>query len=146
MALAERTAEVQWQGTLAEGDGTVRAGSGAVTDLALDWASSSETAHGTTSPEELLAAAHASCYAMALTLLLARDGHRAEHLDVQATCALEERGDWYTVSSIDLAVTGTVADLDPAAFEQAAREADEHCPISNALRDNVEIRLTATLA
>ena len=92
MALAERTAEVQWNGTLADGDGSVRAGSLAVTDLPLDWASRSDRADGKTSPEELLAAAHASCYAMSLTLLLARDGKRAEHLDVKAKCSLEERG------------------------------------------------------
>src|SRR3712207_912193 len=117
MALAERTAEVQWNGTLADGDGSVRAGSMAVTDLPMDWASRSDTAHGTTSPEELLAAAHAGCYAMSLTLLLARDGKRAEHLDVKAKCSLEERGDWYRISAMDLAVTGTVPEMDPAAFE-----------------------------
>ncbi len=146
MALAERTAQVGWNGTLADGEGTVQGGGGAVSDLPLDWASRSETAEGTTSPEELLAAAHASCYAMALTLLLSRQGTRAEHLDVKAKCSLEERGDWYTVTAMDLAVVGTVPGIDPAAFETAAREADEHCPISNALRDNVEIRLSATLA
>src|SRR3712207_4534860 len=102
MALAERTAAVQWHGALADGDGSVRAGSGAVTDLALDWAASSEKADGKTSPEELLAAAHASCYAMSLTLLLARQGRRAERLDVAATCALEERGEWYAVTAMDL--------------------------------------------
>jgi osmotically inducible protein OsmC len=146
MALAERTAQVQWTGTLADGSGTVKAGSGAVSDLALDWASDSASADGTTSPEELLAAAHAGCYAMALALLLARQGNRAERLDVGATCALEERGDWYAITAIDLHVTGTVPGLDGAAFEQAAEEADEHCPISIALRDRVEIRVKATLA
>ena len=145
MALAERTADVKWNGTLADGSGAVQGGGGAIADVPVDWASSSGRAHGTTSPEELLAAAHASCYAMALTLLLARDGKKAEELDVKATCALEERGDWYTISSMELAITGRVPDLDAEAFEAAAREADEHCPISNALRDNVDIRLTATL-
>ncbi len=146
MALAERTAQVQWTGTLADGSGTVKAGSGAVNDLALDWASDSASADGTTSPEELLAASHAGCYAMALTLLLAREGNRAERLDVGAKCALEERGDWYAITSIDLDVTGTVPGLDGAAFEQAAKEADEHCPVSIALRGQVEIRVKATLA
>jgi len=146
MALAERTAEVKWHGSLADGDGTVRGGSEDYTDLPLDWASRSDRANGKTSPEELLAAAHASCYAMAFTLLLARDGIKADELDVQAKCSLEESDEWYTITAIDLAVTGRVPDMDTERFEAAAREADEHCPISNALRGNVDIRLRATLA
>ena len=146
MALAERTAEVHWNGTLAKGDGTLRAGSEAITDLPIDWASRSDRAHGTSSPEELLAGAHASCYAMALSLLLTRDGTPPESLDVKAKCSLEESGEWYTVSAIDLEVRGSVDGLDADAFERAAREADSHCPISVALRDNVEVRLSATLA
>jgi osmotically inducible protein OsmC len=146
MELAERTAEVHWNGTLASGDGTLRAGSEAVTDLPIDWASSSAKAHGTSSPEELLAGAHASCYAMALSLLLTRDGTPPESLDVKASCSLEEDGDWYTIRSMELDVRGSVPDLDADAFERAARSADEHCPISNAVRDNVEVRVTATLA
>jgi len=146
MALAERTAEVHWNGTLAKGDGTLRAGSEAVTDLPIDWASRSDRAHGTSSPEELLAGAHASCYAMSLSLLLTRDGTPPETIDVKAKCSLEEAGEWYTVSAIDLEVRGEVPDLDAEAFERAAREADAHCPISLALRDNVEVRLSATLA
>lgn len=146
MALAERTAEVRWNGTLASGDGTLRAGSEAVTDLPIDWASSSDRAHGTSSPEELLAGAHASCYAMALSLLLTRDGTPPETLDVRARCSLEEDGDWYRVTAMDLEVRGAVPDLDGGAFERAAREADRHCPISNALRESVEIRLDAALA
>jgi len=146
MALAERTAEVRWNGTLAKGDGTLRAGSEAVTGLPIDWASRSDRANGTSSPEELLAGAHASCYAMALSLLLTRDGTPPDHLDVKAKCSLEEDGEWYTVKAMDLEVRGAVPDLDADAFETAAREADAHCPISNALRDNVEIRLSAELA
>ena len=146
MALAERTAEVHWNGTLAKGDGTLRAGSEAITDLPIDWASRSDRAHGTSSPEELLAGAHASCYAMALSLLLTRDGTPPGSLDVKAKCSLEEAGEWYTVSAIDLEVRGSVDGLDADGFERAAREADAHCPISVALRDNVEVRLSATLA
>ena len=102
-------------------------------------------AHGTKGPDDRIAHIHASCYAMSLTLLLARDGVKADALDVQAKCALEEDGDWYRVQSIDLAVRGRVPDIDAERFEAAAREADVHCPISIALRDNVEIRLSATL-
>ena len=146
MALAERTAEVRWNGTLAKGDGTMRAGSEAVTDLPIDWASRSDRAHASSSPEELLAGAHASCYAMALSLLLTRDGNPPEHLDVKAKCSLEEDGDWYTVTAMDLSVVGAGPGLDADAFDTAAREADAHCPISNALRDNVKIRLSSELA
>lgn len=145
MELAERTAEVRWNGTLASGDGTLHAGSAAVTDLPIDWASSSAKAHGTSSPEELLAGAHASCYAMALSLLLTRDGTPPESLDVKASCSLEEDGDWYTIKAMELDVRGSVPDLDADAFERAAKAADEHCPISNAVRDNVEVRVTASL-
>jgi osmotically inducible protein OsmC len=146
MALAERTAQVRWNGTLASGEGKLRAGSEAVTDLPIDWAPTSEQAHGTSSPEELLAGAHASCYAMALTLLLTRGGTPPESIDVKARCSLAEDGDWYTVTAMDLDVRAAVPDLDADAFERAAREADAHCPISNAVRDNVDVRLDAKLA
>lgn len=145
MALAERTAAMHWNGTLASGDGTLTAGSEAVTDLPIGWASRSDRADGKSSPEELLAAAHASCYAMALSLLLTREGSPPDSIDVKAKCSLEESGDWYTVKSLDLQVTGTVPDLDADAFEKAAIEADRHCPISNAVRDNVEVRVSASL-
>ncbi len=146
MALAERTAEVRWNGTLAKGDGAMRAGSESVTDLPIDWASRSARAGGKSSPEELLAGAHAACYAMSLSLLLTRDGTPPESLDVKAKCSLAESGEWYRVEAMDLEVRGSVPDLDADAFEKAAREADERCPISVALRDSVEIRLSATLA
>lgn len=146
MALAERTAEMNWNGTLASGDGTLTAGSEAVTDLPIGWASRSDRADGKSSPEELLAAAHASCYAMALSLLLTREGTPPESIGVKAKCSLEESGDWYTVKALDLEVTGTVPDLSAEAFEKAAIEADQHCPISNAVRDNVEVRVSASLA
>lgn len=145
MALAERTAEVHWESSLARGEGSVRGGSGAVSDVPLDWASRSERAHETTSPEELLAAAHASCYAMALSLLLSRAGNAPERLDVKAKCSLEAEGDWYRISALDLDVRGEVAGLDAEAFNRAAEEADAHCPVSNALRGGVELRLSATL-
>ncbi|MBA2517452.1 MAG: OsmC family peroxiredoxin [Solirubrobacterales bacterium] len=145
MALAERTAEVEWKGTLARGEGMMRAGSGSVTDLPISWASRSDRADGKSSPEELLAGAHASCYALALALFLTRDGTPPDSIDVKAKCSLEEMGDWYTVKSMDLEVRGAVPELDAAGFEKAAREADVHCPISNALRDTVEIRLSAEL-
>lgn len=145
MALAERTAEVHWNGTLAQGEGSMRAGSEAVTDLPISWASRSDNADGTSSPEELLAAAEASCYAMALSLYLTREGTPPASLDVKAKCSLEEQGDWYKVTAIDMEVRGQVPDLDAEGFERAAREAESVCPVSNAMRGNVEIRLSASL-
>jgi len=146
VALAERTAEMRWNGTLAKGDGALKAGSGAVDELPIGWASRSDRADGKSSPEELLAGAHASCYAMALSLLLTREGTPPDSIDVKAKCSLAEDGDWYTVKALDLEVTGTVPELEADAFEKAAVEADRHCPISNAVRDNVEVRISATLA
>ena len=143
MTLAERTAEVHWEGTLARGEGEVLGGSGA--SLPLDWASSSEGADGKTSPEELLAASHASCYAQALALMLTREGTPPERLDVRAKCSLEERGEWFEITTVDLEVRGAVPDLDEEAFERAAERADRRCPVSNALRAGVEIRLNASL-
>jgi osmotically inducible protein OsmC len=146
MAFAERTAEVHWDGTLVRGQGSLRAGSGVVMDLPLDWASRSETAHGTASPEEPLAGAHASCYAMALALLLTRAGSPPQSIDVTATCALDADGEWYRVSSLALRVRASVPGLDEEAFARGAREADARCPISIAVRDNVRVRLDAALA
>ena len=145
MALAERTAEVHWESSLARGQGSVQGGSGAVSDVPLDWASRSDRAHGTTSPEELLAAAHASCYAMALSLLLTREGTPPERLDVKAKCSLEADGDWYRISALDLVVRGEVPGLDANGFARATEDADAHCPVANAVREGVEIRLRATL-
>jgi osmotically inducible protein OsmC len=82
---------------------------------------------------------------MTLSLLLARDGHRAERLDVRAKCSLDRDGKWYAVTAMDLEVRGRVPGLDAAAFEASAREADGGCAISNALRGGVELRLSATL-
>jgi len=146
MALAERTAEVVWTATLARGEGRLKAGSGAVGDLPIDWASRSDRADGRSSPEELLAAADASCYAMSLSLLLTREGTPPERIDVKAKCSLEEQGEWYRVSAIDLDVRAAVPELSEEDFQRAARDADAQCPISKALRGDVDVRLTASLA
>lgn len=143
MALIERTARITWQGTLASGSGSAQLDSGA--ELKLDEASRTETAQGSTSPEELLAAAHASCYAMALTLVLSHHGHKAEALDVTGTCTLEKREVGFEITHLKLDVSGRVPDLSAEAFEQIAAEADQGCPVSNAVRGNVEIALDVQL-
>jgi len=143
MAIAERRAEVEWNGDLAHGNGTVDMASGAAGDLAVTWASRTERSEGKTSPEELIAAAHASCYAMALSHTLAQQGNPPTSLHVTATCAFDS--DAVKITSVDLAVRGRVPGLNQSAFENVASQADQGCPVSNALRNNVDIHLHAQL-
>lgn len=148
MALATRDANVTWSGTLASGDGELRTGalSGA---LPMEWAKRTEQAEGTTSPEELLAAAHASCYAMTLALLLSREGHEPERLDVHGTCELDKTGGTpeYAITGLRLEVEGVVPGIDGEAFEALARRANEECAITAALQGaRAEVVLQATLA
>ena len=143
---ATRSATVTWNGTLAEGSGTVTAGTtGLFSDLPVSWASRTEDPDGRTSPEELLAAAHASCFSMALAGGLARAGTPPDHVHVSATVTFEKVGDAWTVSRSELDVVGVVPGLDEAGFDAAAREAKDGCPISRALAGNVELSVSATL-
>jgi len=143
---AVRRAEVVWEGSLARGSGKVSASSSqAFSDLSVSWASRTERANGQTSPEELVAAAHASCFAMALSFGLGNDGHPPERLQVSATVTFDQvDGGWKVVSSA-LTVRGTVPGLDDAAFKQAAEGAKEGCPISQALKGNVALSVDASL-
>jgi osmotically inducible protein OsmC len=146
MIKAERHAHVVWQGDLQQGSGKITSvGSGALANLPVTWASRTERADGKTSPEELLAAAHASCYAMAFSHILAQAGTPATNLAVSATCTFEHIEGKFKVSTIHLDVHGTVPNLDPAGFAQAAQKAEEACPVSNALRNNVQIQVNARL-
>jgi osmotically inducible protein OsmC len=147
MAVAERRAEAVWNGDLMSGNGQLTlASSGVVRDTAVTWASRTESPDGRTSPEELLAAAHASCYAMAFAATLARQKTPPERLHVAAVAGLDRRPEGgFKVTTMDLTVRGRVPGLDQAGFEEAARAGEQGCPISNALRGNVEIRVTATL-
>lgn len=143
---ATRTSTVTWTGSLAEGSGTVSAGSsGLFTDLPVSWASRTEAPDGRTSPEELLAAAHASCFAMALSGALARGGTPPEHMHVSATVTFDKVGDAWTVTRSQLEVVATVPGLDEAGFDAAAQGAKEGCPVSRALAGNVEIVVGSTL-
>lgn len=143
---ASRTATVTWNGTLAEGSGTVSAGTtGLFTDLPVSWASRTEAPEGRTSPEELLAAAHASCFSMALSGALGRAGTPPEHMHVSATVTFDKVGDAWTVTRSELDVVGTVPGIEASAFEEAAEGAKDNCPISRALAGNVEMVVSATL-
>ncbi len=143
MATAERRAEVVWEGNLARGNGSFTVGSGAIGEQSVTWASRTERSDGKTSPEELIAAAHASCFAMALSNVLDEGGTPPERLEINAVCTFDvENG---KVSSVDLDVRGRAPGMDAEDFQNAVEQADQGCPVSNALRGNAEIRVNASL-
>src|SRR5437764_4951149 len=144
MPIADRTAECTWEGDLAHGSGIVTGGSGAFGELAVTWASRTERSEGQTSPEELIAAAHASCFSMALSAGLTEAGNLPERLVVDAKVTLDQVDGAPTVTTSKLTVTGTVPAIDQAAFEQAASEAGKNCPVSRAL-GGVSIEVEARL-
>jgi lipoyl-dependent peroxiredoxin len=144
MATAERRADVVWRGDLFKGSGTFDlASSGAAQDLPVTWASRTERHDGKTSPEELITAAHASCYAMAFSNVLAQMGNEPEELNISAVCTFDV--DQVKVTKMVLDVRGRVPGLDAEGFQSAAEQGEQGCPISNALRGNVDIQLNASL-
>ena len=145
MATAERRANVVWRGDLFKGSGTFDlASSEAAQDLPVTWASRTERPDGKTSPEELIAAAHGSCYAMALSNTLAEMGSEPEELNISAVCTFD--ADQLKVTTMVLDVRGRVPGIDAEGFQNAAEQANQGCPVSNALRGNVDIQLNASLA
>ena len=142
-----RTAEANWNGDLVSGSGMVSAvSSGVFTDLPVTWVSRTEDAGGRTSPEELVAAAHATCYSMALSYGLGGAGTPPTRLDVSATVTFEVGEGGPRVASSALTVRGEVPGLDADAFREAAEAAKDACPISQALQGNVALSVEATLA
>jgi osmotically inducible protein OsmC len=141
---ADRTATTVWNGDLFTGNGTVNGkSSGVLNDLAVTWVARTEDPGGKTSPEELVAAAHSSCYAMALSNTLAGAGHAPETLEVTATVTFVP-GTGVTKSA--LSVVGTVPGLSADEFQELAKKGEEGCPISNLIRGGAEITLDARLA
>jgi lipoyl-dependent peroxiredoxin len=139
----DRKAEVTWQGDLMSGDGRIDSGtSGAFGGLDVSWPARSEEPEGKTSPEELIAAAHATCFSMALSHGLAEAGHPAEELKTSATVTFQP-GEGITKIALDVA--GRVPGIDESAFHQAADGAKQNCPVSKALTGVPEISLTARL-
>jgi osmotically inducible protein OsmC len=134
---------VTWSGDLLGGSGMIESvGSGAFGPLPVSWKARTEEPGGNTSPEELLAAAHAACFSMALSGALARQGNPPEALSTSATVTFVP-GTGVTKSVLD--VEGTVPGLDEAGFREAAEGAKENCPISQALKGNVELSVTSRL-
>ena len=145
MPIATRTAEVTWDGSLARGNGVLSSGSHALQDLPVTWAARTEAPEGKTSPEELIAAAHATCFSMALALVLGEAGTPPEHLTTSADCVLAEVEGAPRITDIKLRVRAHVRSLDEVALNHAVAKAAALCPVSNALRGNVEIAVDATL-
>lgn len=143
---AESRAQAVWQGSLTEGSGTVRLQSGAVGELPVSWsARTNRTGATSTSPEELIAAAHAACFCMALSNGLNQKGHPPRRLEVSATCTFEvDQG--AAIKSMRLAVVGDVPGVDEAAFREAAAAAKDGCPVSKALKGNIAIEVDAQLS
>jgi osmotically inducible protein OsmC len=144
MATAERRANVVWRGNLYKGSGTFDlVSSEAIQDMPVTWASRTERPDGKTSPEELIAAAHASCFAMAFSDTLAEQGNEPEELNINAVCTFD--ADQLKVTTMILDVRGRVPGLDAEGFQNAAERAEQVCPVSNALRGNVDIQLNVSL-
>jgi osmotically inducible protein OsmC len=143
MATFSRSVTVDWAGSIMEGKGQAKAGTGAFT-LPVTFPSRIGEPHGTTSPEELIAAAHASCYAMALNATLGRKNASAAKTHVVATVTADkgDAGIKLTTSKLQVTVEG-LQGMQASEFPAVAREAEGKCPISNALRGNLQIEVDA---
>lgn len=141
---ATSTARARWNGGLAEGTGTVTTDSPALDATELTWKARVGEQAGTT-PEELLAAAHAGCYSMALSGALGTSGHVPDHLDVTATFSFGPADGGFAISGVRLAVEAVVPGIDEPAFRELAEGAKVGCPVSKALAGNVDIELDARL-
>ena len=138
----KRTASARWRGDLKQGKGTISTQSGTLEDTAYSFAARFESGTGT-NPEELIAAAHAGCFTMALAAALDRAGFAPQELSTQATVTLEQvQGNW-TISAIHLELNGRVPSIERAKFDQLAADAKANCPVSRVL--NASITLDARL-
>jgi lipoyl-dependent peroxiredoxin len=138
-----RKAEAQWEGNLAEGGGRLKLGSGAF-EGPYSFKSRFEEGESATNPEELIGAAHAGCFTMALTAALSRAGHKPTRIQTTAQVKLEKVGDAFSITKIDLDTDAEIPGIDDAAFQKFASDAKQNCPVSKALA-GTEIGLTARL-
>jgi osmotically inducible protein OsmC len=137
------SASAGWEGGLKNGKGSFKAGSGAFAG-GYSFPSRFEQAGGT-NPEELIAAAHAACFSMALSAGLEGAGKTPRMIETRATCTLEKVGVGFKITKMELVVTGKVEGIDQAGFVKAAEAAKVGCPVSGALKGNVEVKLDAKL-
>lgn len=142
MAL-DSTARAHWEGDLLSGSGTTTLDTGAAGPLEVTWKARAEEHAGVTSPEELIAAAHAACYSMALSSGLSKAGHTVNSLDVEATATFVAGTG---ITQMALHLTADVPGISEDEFQEAARVAKDGCPVSQALKGNVPISLEAKLA
>jgi osmotically inducible protein OsmC len=139
----DRTASAHWSGGLKDGKGTISSTSGVLKDTPYSFAKRFENEPGT-NPEELIAAAHAGCFTMALSGQLGNAGMTAQALDTKATVTLEKTDAGFTITKVHLDVTANIPGADRAKFDEAARKAKEGCPVSRLLK--AEITMSAKLA
>jgi osmotically inducible protein OsmC len=136
-----RKASAVWIGKLRDGQGRISSTSGVLEDAAYSFATRFESKPGT-NPEELIAAAHAACYSMALASTLAKEGYEPESIETHATCTLAPKdGGGFEITTMRLETRGKVPGMDDRTFNKIAHEADEGCPVSNLLRPGLEIQL-----
>jgi osmotically inducible protein OsmC len=138
-----RKAEAEWEGNLAEGSGKLKVGSGAF-EGPYSFKSRFEEGQAETNPEELLGAAHAGCFTMALTAGLSRVGIKAKRIHTEARVKLEKVGEAFSITQIDLEMEAEIPDVDDAAFQKYALDAKQNCPLSKALAAT-QISMTAKL-
>jgi|SRR4051794_30157734 len=137
------SASAVWEGVLRTGRGHFKAGSGAF-EADYSFATRFEGARGT-NPEELIAAAHAACLSMALSLGLEKNGTPATRISTKASCTVDKVGDGFKITKMRLEVRGKVPGVDQAKFAEAAEAAKKGCPVSTALQGNVQLELDARL-
>jgi osmotically inducible protein OsmC len=141
-----RFAESTWSGDLATGSGSIDyVSSGAISRLPVTWAARTEEHNGRTSPEELIAAAHAACFSMAFSARLGKNGTPATRLEVKAVVTFDKGDSGWRIARSDLTVRGTVPGIDAAKFIELAEDAKANCPVSQALKGNVELGVDAQL-
>jgi len=138
-----RSANAEWQGDLKSGNGTFRGESGEIEGAYSFGSRFAE--EGGTNPEELIGAAHAGCFSMQFSAMLAAGGNTPESIRTEAKVHVLEEGDGFAIKRIDLAATGRVPGIDDASFQETAQAAKDSCPVSMALAAVPEINLTATL-
>ncbi len=147
MPRIERTAEAVWEGRVATGSGAIVGRSSSAFDLAYSEPTRVGDPAGQTSPEELIAAAHAGCLAMSLAAEISKLHHEPRRLSVSATCVMDEvEGRGHLVVASDVRVRADVPGLDEAAFQDAVERADAGCPVSALIRGTASVSVTAELA
>ncbi|MDQ6931831.1 MAG: OsmC family protein [Candidatus Eremiobacteraeota bacterium] len=140
-----RRASGTWSGDVKGGSGTVSTQSGAIKNLPFSFGTRFGDVPGT-NPEELIAAAHAGCYSMALSAVLSSKGITATGIETKTICTVEQVEGGFKIAKMNLNVSGDISGMDNAKFQDLAREAERSCPVSNALRGSLEIELEAKLA